>query len=423
MARNRTTAWCALSAMLVLLSLGAGRAGALEILHEFTGATGDGATPYGSLLREGTVLYGMTRDGGSNDLGVVFKMNTDGTGYTPLLNFGGTLGSESNGAEPYGRLVSDGSVLYGMTRRGGDGGSPPTGRGTIFKLANDGTNADIIHHFTGGTTDGWLPYGSPVISGTKLYGMTSDGGLYSNGVIYGCDSDGTGYTLLHHFGSVTDDGAEPHGSLYAAGGVLYGMTRYGGGTSGKGTVFSLNAGGGGYQVLHRFSETDGEWPDGDLALQGDYLYGMTSSGGVHDGGVVFRIRTTGADFEVLHDFGDAGDGSTPHGSLTVYGSSVIGVTQHGGTNGNGVIFQMGLDGSGYSVLYSFQGGDDGDQPYYALPILDADSRLYGMTTTGGATGTAYGVVWRTESRVPEPATLALLAAGGMLLVKRRRTAA
>ena len=43
----------------------------------------------------GSTLYGTTDDGGSSDDGTVFKVNTDGTGYTVLKNFTG-----SDGANP-----------------------------------------------------------------------------------------------------------------------------------------------------------------------------------------------------------------------------------------------------------------------------------------------------------------------------------
>jgi len=42
----------------------------------------DGATPVGGMVLSGGVLYGTASGGGSNYNGVVFKINTDGTGYS-----------------------------------------------------------------------------------------------------------------------------------------------------------------------------------------------------------------------------------------------------------------------------------------------------------------------------------------------------
>ena len=48
---------------------------------------------------------------------------------------------------------------------------------------------NILHNFTGGANDGQYPYGSLTLSGSKLYGMTSDGGA------------GGGSGGKHHYGA------------------------------------------------------------------------------------------------------------------------------------------------------------------------------------------------------------------------------
>ncbi|MFA5781301.1 MAG: T9SS type A sorting domain-containing protein, partial [Bacteroidales bacterium] len=80
--------------------------------------------PEGSLISDGTFLYGMTAYGGINDMGVIFKIKSDGTGYSRLLNFAGA----ANGRQPWGSLISDGTFLYGMTFYGGT-----YDVGTVFK--------------------------------------------------------------------------------------------------------------------------------------------------------------------------------------------------------------------------------------------------------------------------------------------------
>jgi gliding motility-associated-like protein len=67
---------------------------------------------------------------GNANYGVAFKIKTDGTEFTNLINF------TPAGHEPYGSFISDGTALYGMTCYGGSFGD-----GTIFKyvfpLSND----------------------------------------------------------------------------------------------------------------------------------------------------------------------------------------------------------------------------------------------------------------------------------------------
>ena len=81
----------------------------ITLLHEFAGGTGDGGTPYGSLTLSGSTLYGMTRGGGDSGAGVVFKVNTDGTGYDLLHEF---AGGGDDGASPAGSLTLSGSNAF-----------------------------------------------------------------------------------------------------------------------------------------------------------------------------------------------------------------------------------------------------------------------------------------------------------------------
>ena len=48
-------------------------------LFDFTG-TASGCNPYGTFTSDGTFLYGMTTYGGTNDMGVIFKIMPDEQG-------------------------------------------------------------------------------------------------------------------------------------------------------------------------------------------------------------------------------------------------------------------------------------------------------------------------------------------------------
>src|SRR3989337_1881819 len=74
----------------------------------------NGSSPLGSLISDGTFLYGMTQWGGTNNIGTIFKIMPDGSGYTKLLDF-----DDTNGSKPACSLISDGTFLYGMTTFGG----------------------------------------------------------------------------------------------------------------------------------------------------------------------------------------------------------------------------------------------------------------------------------------------------------------
>ena len=55
----------------------------------------------------------------------------------------------------------------------------------------------IIHEFDG--TDGSAPHGSLILVDGKLYGMTAGDTIDNKGMIFSLASDGSGFTLLHHF--------------------------------------------------------------------------------------------------------------------------------------------------------------------------------------------------------------------------------
>ena len=148
-----------------------------------------------------------------------------------------------------------------------------------------------------------------------------------------------------------------------------------------------------FSTLYTFS-TD-TFPHGSLTLSGSTLYGMTQEGGATataknpGDGTIFQLNTDGTGFEVLHSFsGGKTDGADPEGSLTLSGSTLYGMTEAGG-GGGGTIFQINTDGSGYKVLHSFEDVPDGAGPGGDLTL--SGSTLYGMTSSGGI---AFGTIFQ-----------------------------
>ncbi len=185
-------------------------------LLAFTGTSGAaiGAEPQGSLISDGTTLYGMTLYGGVNSYGNVFSVATDGSSYHNLLSFTGT-GGEASGALPYGNLTLSGTVLYGMTSE------YDTGQyGNIFSVATNGTNYQNILSFTanGGTASGQSPFGGLTLSGTTFYGATFYGGgsngVNSDGFVFSVGTNGTNYQHLVSF-NAGSGGKDPQGRAIA----------------------------------------------------------------------------------------------------------------------------------------------------------------------------------------------------------------
>jgi len=360
-----------------------------SLIHNFSGGSSDGMQPLGSLngTGNGALLFGMTSDGGFYDYfggpgygggygGTVFTINYDGTGYSILNSF-----STLEGFNPHGSLIlSAGTLtLYGMTTYGG-----ANDLGMIFKIKYDGSGYTYLHHFSlAGGSDGATPYGSLILSGTTLYGMTS-GSANGNGVIFKMNTDGTGYAIVRAFAGGTADGANPKGSLTLANNTLYGMASAGG-ASGYGVVFKVNTDGTAHTILHSFAGgLDGKTPQDSLTLGGTTLYGMTKSGGSFGGGILFKINTNGSGYTNLHTFAASGDGGLPYGSLTLLGNTLLGMPSSGGG-----LFRINTDGTGYTILQNLS---TTGSPYGSLALVG--STLCGMTTDGGTSdnGTVFSLV-------------------------------
>jgi len=312
--------------------------------------------------------------------------------FTMLHNFAG-----NDGANPAAGLILSGNTLYGTTS--GDG----LGFGTVFAVNTDGTGFTTLHG------DGGNPLAGLVLSGSTLYGTTYGTTLiggYGAGTVFKVDTDGMGFTSLYIF-SGGSDGFNPLGPLVFSGNTLYGTT-HGGGSFGNGTVFAVNTDGNGFKVLHAFTafsdlylgnNEDGAFPMGGLILSGNSLYGTANGGGGSGNGTVFKLNTDGTGFTTLHSFtglisgilsGTNSDGGLPEAGLILSGSTLYGTTVHGGSSGYGTLLALNTDGTGFTTLHNFK-ASEGLNPSHSLLLLG--NRLYGTTYAGGSfrNGTVFAV--------------------------------
>jgi uncharacterized repeat protein (TIGR03803 family) len=259
-----------------------------KVLHYFFGGdVGEGARPLASLALDGLGnLYGTTSEGGNPfSSGRIFALRTDGTGYRALHDF--AIGGD--GGHPYAALCLDGSGnLYGTANAGG-----ARGLGTVFRMHSDGTGYTVLHNFGDTSGDGSSPVASLILDASgNLYGTTASGGSSNLGTVFMLTTDGTGYTVLHEFTGGTDDGARPGAALVLdATGDLFGTTN-GGGDEGLGTAFKLKTDGTGYTVLHEFAggASDGALPSASLTRDvAGTLFGTTFTGGSLGLGTVFAL--------------------------------------------------------------------------------------------------------------------------------------
>ena len=355
---------------------------------------------YSALIQSSNVLYGCTWDS-------VFRVNLDGSCFNYLYE-SPSIATAENGVV----LVSN--TLYSTTQNGGANGS---NAGMIFAINTDGTGFRDLHDFGSISDDGGLPLGGLVANGNTLYGTTQQGFIAPGGFPYAIQTDGNGYTNFPYPGGYIctmtlagnvlygnsggglfrmnldgsdliglPTGGDSQASVIVAGNTLYGTTWYANSAIYPwepgyfGTVFAVHTDGTGCTNLYTFSGgdyvgytggPDGAHPAAGVILYGTTLYGTTPQGGTNGNGTVYML-------------------SFPHPQL---GMSV---------SGTNLVFSWpsGTVGAGYD-LFSVQATTNLTSPcaWCALPM--APVLVNGMNTVTNpipATATLYRLsqkIWAT----------------------------
>jgi uncharacterized repeat protein (TIGR03803 family) len=257
-----------------------------------------------------------------------------------------------------------------------------------------------LHSFTAAATPPSLPKNSDGITptalalfGNMLYGAAQNGGASGWGTLFKLNLDGTDFTTLHSFsGMRNSDGATPQAPLVLSGTTLYGTARDSPSWSG-GSIFKVDIDGTGFTTLYRFpvgtgsvfyaySNSDGAYPGGGLILSGDTLYGAASLGGAYGQGTVFAVNNDGTGFTNLQSLTGPGDGGNG-AELLLSGGTLYGTIGGGGTFRHGAVFAMNTDGTGFTNLHSFNELSDGAVPD---SLVLSGNTLYGTAAGGGASG-------------------------------------
>ncbi len=356
-----------------------------SVVYSFTGGL-DGGNPTGPvLLAADGNLYGTTSIGGLSGRGTLYKItNLWGMPSENVIHsFGGF-----DGSAPGGPLIqtSDG-FLYGTTPFGGS-----NDMGLVFRVSTlpDHPEEDVVHLFAGGI-DGAEPSILIQIPNGDLCGVALMDGAGRGGTIFRVSGSPGRWVESVVFDFPSTDGQEPNGLIAASDGNLYGTT-LSGGVGGFGTVFRISdpSGTPAETIVYNFTgASDGDAPRAALIEASDgNLYGTTSAGGANGLGTVFKISNlSGAPLEsVIYNFVGASDGANPSTSLIqAADGDLYGTTAAGGRYGFGTVFRI-THLSGVpteSVIYDFQGGADGALPQASL-IQALDGALYGTTSQGGS---------------------------------------
>ena len=341
-------------------------------------------------------LYGTTYYGGEYGDGTVFELPYDTStatygGPVTLVSFNG-----QDGANPYGSLYLDGSMVFGTTTAGTAFAVPINGNYLINLGGLPGPS------YSGLTSD----------AAGNLFGTTAGGGTYGNGAVFELEAS-QGFQAVTVASFNGNDGADPTGNLVLDGnGDIFGTTEFGG------PGFGTGDGPGGYGVVFEVPFSNNPSPDQppyDVALFDNYntganplggvvadaagnLYGTTSTGALGFG-TVFEVQNGTSTITTVATFDDGSNGANPSGPLTIIGGALFGTTYYG-PNG-GTVFEV-SDGT-IKTLGTFNGNSSNIGSYpaaglyglypLAAPLIDSSGDLFGVAGYGGSNGdgTVYSI--------------------------------
>lgn len=366
------------------------------ILYSFQNDGKDGNHPGPAPLRYlGGSLYGTTPTGGSynncaNDLcGTVFSFDPTTNTETVLHSF---QANGKDGYYPSGGLVNLQTTLYGTTNLGGNRGCAGNlGCGTVFSIEKKGGKEAIVHAFAGGNdgdgpSAGLIKANEVIFYGTTTYGGGSGCSGEGCGTVFSIDPTTGAETVLYAFRGDGADGYWPNAGVVDVGGTLYGTTMDGPDSRGKrrvGTMFSVDPQTGAESVFD-FTRRGGRLPSALIGVN-DNLYGTAELGGVAGYGVIFEVnRFPPWNQRVLYTFQGGTDGAEPYAGLLNVNGKLYGTTYGGGDYGLGTVFAYNLRTGQKTVVHSFAGSPDGANP--SVSLIDVAGTLYGTTEVGG-TGT------------------------------------
>lgn len=182
-----------------------------------------------------------------------------------------------------------------------------------------------------------------------LYGLTTDGGISQDGIMYKIDLEGEDFQVLHNFDQAT--GANPHGRMIKdANGYFYGYTSFGGAND-QGNIFRFDPDGTNYTAIYNFDDPE-SFPINSLLISGDTLYGLAlnETNYIY---TIFKVHISGAGYTTIYEFDSDVLQNGSISQLVTDGLSFYGIFSGDGYHDLGKIFRIKKDGSDYSIIHEF----------------------------------------------------------------------
>ncbi|GAB5523402.1 MAG: hypothetical protein Roseis2KO_12740 [Roseivirga sp.] len=329
--------------------------------------------PEWGLTQVNSRLWGVTNSGGTDDLGIIYSVALDGSDFKKIFDLTAEFG------HPASQLTLFKGKLWGISQ------NPDI----IFNLDLDGSEPQVAYQFSGAV--GISPIALTAIN-DEMWGVTGTGGAYDRGTIFKYSQTTASTTVIHDF----FDDSSTYATLTHAYGAIWG-TRSGSGNAETpdaekktlGSVFRLALDGSGYTLIHSFRNVFstlsrfayGGYPRGELTAYNGKLWGVTERGGIDNLGLIFNIDVQTGAFTRVRDLTEE-DGIVPKAAFTHYDGKLWSVASEGGADDLGTMFHIDPVSLEFTKVHDFEqatGGRPGSikllytadtPPQLTVPIPD-----------------------------------------------------
>ena len=279
------------------------------LLHPFDMAMGK--YPYGSVIQATNgKLYGLTREGGVANNGVLYQYDLSIDSFTVKQQLGDSVVISNGGA--FGLFEASDGKLYYVS-------------GTKYFMEYDIPSNTLTqrHYFNSPQ----IPAGHLTEINGKLYGVINFGGpMGYRGYISEYNTANEVLTYKYNFQNSLGIGPTERPVYYPANGLLYGTVRYAPGASplgdSEGSIYSFNPATNAYSYKLNIPDSIG-YSAYLIVAPNQKIYGLSEQGGTdaqgnHFGGI-FEYTPTTNSIRMVHNFGMQADGSFTGSGHTVGG--------------------------------------------------------------------------------------------------------
>ncbi|HXE54246.1 MAG TPA: choice-of-anchor tandem repeat GloVer-containing protein, partial [Tepidisphaeraceae bacterium] len=253
----------------------------------------------------------------------------------------GLFGSNQTGERPMsGPTLDAAGNLYGTTSLGG-----AFGRGTVFEVPHGSSTMTTLASFPKGVGEIGVGYGSgpaPLVrdQSGNLYG------LVAGNTIFELPAGSSTIDLLASFGPTLPVQVPSQQLVLDPNGNIYGVF-----SGSRGGVFELPHGSSAIAVLASFNaSTVGYTPEALVEDGSGNLFGTTQNGGSGQRGALYEIPHNSSTITTLVSFDGGINGGSPSGLIFDGGGNLFGITQLGGANATGTVFELPHGGSSIVAL-------------------------------------------------------------------------